>query len=78
MNVQEKIRNQVTANSVVLYMKGTPQSPQCGFSGATVQILKACRVQNFTAVIQSNMVYLPRLTSSPQACAAARRINADC
>ena len=50
MNVQEKIRNQVTANSVVLYMKGTPQSPQCGFSGATVQLLKACGVQNFTAV----------------------------
>ena len=50
MNVQEKIRNQVTANSVVLYMKGTPQSPQCGFSGATVQILKACGVQNFAAV----------------------------
>ncbi len=50
MNVQEKIRNQVTANSVVLYMKGTPQSPQCGFSGATVQILKACGVRDFAAV----------------------------
>ena len=50
MNVQEKIRNQVTTNSIVLYMKGTPQSPQCGFSGATVQILQACGVQNFTAV----------------------------
>jgi len=50
MSVQEKIRNQVTANSVVLYMKGTPQSPQCGFSGATVQILKACGVQDFAAV----------------------------
>ena len=50
MSVQEKIRNQVTANSVVLYRKGTPQSPQCGFSGATVQILKACGVQDFAAV----------------------------
>ncbi len=50
MNVQEKIRNQVTTNAVVLYMKGTPQAPQCGFSGATVQILEACGVQNFTAV----------------------------
>ncbi len=50
MNIQEKIRNQVTTNAVVLYMKGTPQSPQCGFSGATVQILEACGVQNFTAV----------------------------
>ena len=50
MNVQEKIRNQVTTNPIVLYMKGTPQSPQCGFSGATVQILKACGVQDFAAV----------------------------
>ena len=50
MNAQERIRNQVTANAVVLYMKGTPQSPQCGFSGATVQILKACGVQNYVAV----------------------------
>ena len=50
MNIQEKIRNQVTADVIVLYMKGTPQFPQCGFSGATVQLLKACGVQNFTAV----------------------------
>ena len=50
MNGQEKIRNQVTTNSIVLYMKGTPQSPQCGFSGATVQILQACGVQDFAAV----------------------------
>ena len=50
MNIQEKIRYQVTADAIVLYMKGTPQFPQCGFSGATVQLLKACGVQNFTAV----------------------------
>jgi monothiol glutaredoxin len=50
MNVQVKIHNQVTDNAVVLYMKGTPQFPQCGFSGATVQILKACSLQYFTAV----------------------------
>ena len=36
MNVQEKIHAQVNGNAVVLYMKGTPQFPQCGFSGATV------------------------------------------
>jgi monothiol glutaredoxin len=50
VNVQEKIRNQVTGNAIVLYMKGTPQSPQCGFSGAMVQLLKACGVQDFFAV----------------------------
>jgi len=50
MNVQVKIQTQVTDNAVVLYMKGTPQFPQCGFSGATVQILKACSLQDFMAV----------------------------
>jgi monothiol glutaredoxin len=50
MNIQEKIRTQVTNDDVVLYMKGTPQSPQCGFSAATVQLLTACGVQEFTAV----------------------------
>ena len=50
MNVQEKIREQIEGDRVVLYMKGTPQSPQCGFSGATVKLLRACGVQNFTAV----------------------------
>jgi len=50
MNTQDKIHAQVNANPVVLYMKGTPQFPQCGFSGATVQMLQACGLQDFAAV----------------------------
>ena len=50
MNVQEKIHAQVNGNAVVLYMKGPPQFPQCGFSGATVQMLQACGVRDFSAV----------------------------
>ncbi len=50
MNVQDKISQQVTDNAIVLYMKGMPHSPQCGFSAATVQLLNACGVQDFTAV----------------------------
>ncbi|WP_367184333.1 Grx4 family monothiol glutaredoxin [Acidiferrobacter sp.] len=42
MSVEDRIREQVTGNAIVLYMKGTPQFPQCGFSGKSVQILKAC------------------------------------
>jgi len=44
MDVQELIKQQVTGNSIVLYMKGTPQFPQCGFSANAIQILKACGV----------------------------------
>ena len=50
MEVQELIKQQVTGHPVVLYMKGTPQFPQCGFSATAVQILKACGVSDFYAV----------------------------
>jgi monothiol glutaredoxin len=42
MDAQQKIKQQVTANPVVLYMKGTPMFPQCGFSGGAVKMLEAC------------------------------------
>jgi len=50
MDVQATIKNQVTSNPVVLYMKGSPKFPQCGFSGLAIQILQACGVQNLVAV----------------------------
>ena len=42
MNAQDKIKQQVTQNDIILYMKGTPLSPQCGFSGRSIQLLQAC------------------------------------
>jgi len=50
MSTQDVIRDTVTKNRVVLYMKGTPEFPQCGFSMRAVQILKACGVEDFVAV----------------------------
>ena len=50
MDTQELIRTQVTTNPVVLYMKGSPKFPQCGFSGLAIQILQACGVNNLVAV----------------------------
>ena len=50
MSIQDTIREQVTTNPVVLYMKGTPQFPQCGFSNAAVQMLKSCGVDRFFSV----------------------------
>lgn len=49
-DVQSWIKQTVTENQVVLFMKGTAQFPQCGFSGRAVQILKACGVQNLVTV----------------------------
>ena len=39
MAIEQFIENEVKSNDVVLFMKGTPQFPQCGFSGQVVQIL---------------------------------------
>ena len=50
MSALETIKQQVTGNPVVLYMKGTPDFPQCGFSARAVQILKACGVSELTTV----------------------------
>lgn len=42
MDTIEKIKAQIAAHPIVLYMKGTPEQPQCGFSARTVQVLQAC------------------------------------
>lgn len=41
MDVNERIAEQLKAHDVLLYMKGTPDFPQCGFSGQTVAALNA-------------------------------------
>ena len=41
MDINDRIKDQIDNNSVLLYMKGTPDFPQCGFSGQTVGALKA-------------------------------------
>lgn len=42
MDIIETIKSQLADNDIILYMKGTPQMPQCGFSARTVQALMAC------------------------------------
>ncbi len=50
MDTQETIKQQVSAHPVVLYMKGTPEFPQCGFSANAVKILNVCGVNDLFAV----------------------------
>jgi monothiol glutaredoxin len=50
MSNQDLIKKQVTDNRVVLYMKGTPDFPQCGFSANAIGILRACGVNQFFTV----------------------------
>ena len=44
-DVVEKIKSEINSSPVVLFMKGTPDFPQCGFSAQTVAALKACGAQ---------------------------------
>lgn len=50
MDAREFIQKTVTEHPVVLFMKGTAQFPQCGFSGRAIQILKQCGVRNLVTV----------------------------
>jgi monothiol glutaredoxin len=45
MTISDRIRGLVDAAPIVLFMKGTPQFPMCGFSSRAVQALKDCRAQ---------------------------------
>jgi monothiol glutaredoxin len=55
MSVEDKIREQVTGHPVVLYMKGSPQMPQCGFSATATQLLKMSGVEGlFTVDVLQN------------------------
>ena len=42
MDIIETIKEQIASNNILLYMKGSPNQPQCGFSARTVQALMAC------------------------------------
>jgi len=48
-DIQDTIRDQIAKNRVVLYMKGTPQFPQCGFSATATEILRRCGVDEFAS-----------------------------
>jgi len=50
MEVKEFIQQTVTEHPVVLFMKGSAQFPQCGFSGRAIQLLKSCGVKNVVTV----------------------------
>ena len=69
MSVNDRIKNEVESHPIVLFMKGTPQFPMCGFSSRTVQALKAAGAQQLHTVnvledpeIRAN---LPRYSNWP-------------
>lgn len=68
MDALERIKKQVTDNPIILYMKGTPDFPQCGFSGRIVQALNACAVEYaYVNIFEDEEVYraLPKFANWP-------------
>lgn len=44
MDVMDRIKEAVDSNPIIIFMKGTPQMPMCGYSSRTTQVLQACDV----------------------------------
>jgi len=68
MDVLEVIDQQVKENPIVIYMKGTPQMPMCGFSSRTAQALQACGVEfAYVNVLENPEIFqnLPRYANWP-------------
>ncbi|QGU32454.1 Grx4 family monothiol glutaredoxin [Thermochromatium tepidum] len=68
MDVLERIAEQVRSNPVVIYMKGTPKFPQCGFSMRAAQALQECGVPfAYVNVLQDPEIFenLPRFADWP-------------
>ena len=68
MNIKEKLQEQISQNNILIYMKGTPYEPQCGFSARTVQILIECESQfSYVDVIENSdvRVSLPKVSDWP-------------
>lgn len=68
MDVLERIKQQVDTHPVIIYMKGTPQLPQCGFSSRTAEVLKSLDIEfAFVNVLSDPEIFqnLPRFADWP-------------
>ena len=68
MSLEEKLKEQIRTNPVLIYMKGTPYEPRCGFSARTVQALIECESQfSYVDILENNDVrtILPKVTDWP-------------
>jgi len=67
-NIEETIKDQISSNPIILYMKGNPNQPQCGFSSQATQILMACGERFAYVDILSNpeiRANLPKISDWP-------------
>ena len=68
MDALERIEKQVSENPFIVYMKGSPEFPQCGFSARVVQVLKSCGVEfAYVNIYEDEEIYraLPKYANWP-------------
>lgn len=68
MDIEEKLKEQIKENDILIYMKGTPYEPRCGFSARTVQTLIECESQfSYVDVLENDdvRVALPKVSDWP-------------
>ena len=68
MDIEEKLKEQIKENDILIYMKGTPYEPRCGFSARTVQALIECKSQfSYVDVLENDdvRVVLPKVSDWP-------------
>ena len=68
MDISEKLKQQIKDNDLLIYMKGTPYEPRCGFSAKTVQALIECEAQfSYVDILENNDVRatLPSVSDWP-------------
>ena len=67
-DIIESIKKDIANNPIILFMKGNPDMPRCGFSAKAVQILKACEAQFASVDVLDNpevRQYLPQVSNWP-------------
>ena len=67
-SIQERIQKEIKSHKVVLFVKGTPQAPQCGFSAATMELFRKMSVPFHTVDVIANpdvRATLPQISNWP-------------
>jgi monothiol glutaredoxin len=68
MDIETKLKEQIKENSILIYMKGTPYEPRCGFSARTIQALIECESKfSYVDILENNDVRmaLPKVSDWP-------------
>jgi monothiol glutaredoxin len=68
MSIEEKIKQQIKENNILIYMKGSPYEPKCGFSARTVQALIDCGAEfSYVDILENQDVResLPSISDWP-------------